>query len=83
MKVLKEKKINEKFKTYDELRQAAWDVANGMSDIVDSFRSDTKNFINYIEVYFNSVRDGNVKRASLAEKIIKDMLVSLQKNYKL
>ena len=82
MKVLKEKKINEKFKTYDELRQAAWDVANGMS-YIDSFRSDTKNFITYVEIYFNSVRDGNVKRASLAEKIIKDMLVSLQKNYKL
>ncbi len=27
MKILKEKKINEKFKTYGELRQAAWDVA--------------------------------------------------------
>lgn len=82
MKVLKEKKINEKFKTYDELRQAAWDVANGMS-YIDSFRSDTKNFITYVETYFNSIRDGNVKKASLAESIIKDMLVSLRKNYKL
>lgn len=82
MKIVEKKKLNEGFKDYNELRQAAWDIANGMS-MIDNLRYDAEKFIDNVEAYFNAVQNNDIKKSSFAESLIKDSIKTLRKEYKL
>lgn len=64
MKIVEKKKINESsLKTLSEVRQAAWDLANGM-DVVDDLKNDVDYLLMALNDFFDAFEKGDIEKSN-------------------
>ena len=83
MRIVEGKKINESsLKTLSEVRQAAWDLANGMG-VIDDFKNEVDSLLMALNGYFEAIEKGDEKKArSYYNSFVIKHMGSLQKRLK-